>query len=124
MDRPTLVTALLCLATIVAYSDEICLWVRAFWGGEKSRFDATRVWQEEFFRRAFEDLQGRDPLRLGRTTALLRVLPGPEPTRFLMGLLEPPCPEVAARAADILREREDPAATHALYSYLARRPAA
>jgi hypothetical protein len=121
MDRATLVTGFLCAATLVAYADEVGLLIKAAWRALLSR--GRRDLPPGVLDLAMAELTSADPERIERGAALLRMQSGTPALTRLLPLLAHADPGVSRRAAQLLYERQDPAALEALYWFHARNPA-
>ena len=118
MDKTLLWTAFLCVATLVAYADELGMLLRLCLEGPEAV--QSRRQKRMMLELARADLTSRDPARMDRALWLLERDNGPESTAELVALLSHPDPTLAQRAARVLHQRQDPAGTEPLYRYLAR----
>jgi len=119
LDRPALVTAFLCAATLVAYADELGTILKAVFRTLRNR-GRTEL-PAAVLDLAARELASDEPERIERGAAILRLQAGPPAIARLLPLLSHSSADVARRAARLLYERQDPSALEALYWYHARR---
>lgn len=122
MERQTLATILLCLATAIAYWDELryLLLGRFRAPSERSEPDRTAV---GILDGAWADMVSGEPARMNRAAEILRSHRSPMASTLLAELLGHPVRGVAEKAVEILRARGDPPALEALFGHLSRTPA-